>query len=161
MKNGEWSFSICSVRHSEWSSDGIVDWKRSQVHCISPLVTPALGFASALQFAHSNARITTLGEKILLWMRSEHCGRSVASSTCRRRGRAAVVEVYVVRHDRSMSWPFHHVVASHNSSLVTVVAPHPVNATVDRRSDSVPLSGRQHTFFKLNATVDGGYKLLP
>jgi hypothetical protein len=94
-------------------------------------------------------------------MKLEHCGRSVASSTCRRRGLAAVVEVYVVRRDRAMSWPFHHVVASRNSSLVTAVAPQPVNATVERRSDSVPLSGRQHSSFKLDATTDGVYKLLP
>jgi hypothetical protein len=95
------------------------------------------------------------------WMSMGHCGRSVASSTCRWRGRAAVIEVYVVCHDRAMSWPFHHVVASHNSSLVTAVAPQPVNATVERRSDSVPLSDRQHTSFKLDATTNGVYKLLP
>jgi hypothetical protein len=34
------------------------------------------------------------------WMSMGHCGRSVASSTCRR-GRAAVIEVYVVRRDRA------------------------------------------------------------
>jgi hypothetical protein len=94
-------------------------------------------------------------------MKLEHCGRSVASSTCRRRGRAAVVEVYVVRRDRVTPWPFPYVVASCNSSLVTIVAPQPVNATVARRSDSVPLSGRQHSSFKLDATADGVYKLLP
>jgi hypothetical protein len=95
------------------------------------------------------------------WMSIGHCGRSVASSTSRRCGRVAVVEVCIIRRDRAMSWPFHHVVASRNSSLVTVVAPQPVNATVERHSDSVPLSDRQHTSFKLDATVDGVYKLLP
>ena len=94
-------------------------------------------------------------------MELEHCGRSVASSTCQRRGRAAIVEVFIVRRDRATLWPFHHVVVSRNSSLVTAVAPQPVNATVERRSDSVPLSGRQHTSFKLDATADGVYKLLP
>jgi hypothetical protein len=79
-------------------------------------------------------------------------------STCRRRGRAAVVEVYVVRRDRAMPWPFHHDVVSRNSSLVTVVASYPVTATVDRRDDS-PLSlGRKRNFFKLGAMTDGHYK---
>jgi hypothetical protein len=48
----------------------------------------------------------------------------------RRRGRAAVVEVYVVRRDRATPWPFYHVAASRSSALVTVVAPQPVSATV-------------------------------
>jgi hypothetical protein len=95
------------------------------------------------------------------WMSMGHCGRSVASSTCRRRGQVAVVEVYVIRRDRATPWPFHHVIGSFNSSLVTDVAPQLVNATVERRSDSVPLSGRQHTSFKLDTTADGVYKLLP
>jgi hypothetical protein len=37
----------------------------------------------------------------------------------------------------------------------------PMNATVEHRGDSVPLSGRQHTSFKLDATADGVYKFLP
>jgi hypothetical protein len=90
-----------------------------------------------------------------------HFGCSVASSTCWRRGRAAVVEVYVVRRDRTTLWPFHHVVSSRNSSVVTAVAPQPVNATVEHHNDLLPLSGRQHTSFKLDATADAVYKLLP
>jgi hypothetical protein len=73
----------------------------------------------------------------------------------RRRVRAVVVEVYVVRRDRATPWPFYHVAANRSSSLVTVIAPQLVNATVEHRGDSVPLSGRQH------ATALGTYKLPP
>jgi hypothetical protein len=141
----------------QWYSN----WIRFHIQRISPPVTRALGFAPALWFVPSNAWITTPGEKISLWMNSEHYGRSVAHPLATRRGRAAVVEVYVVRCDRATSWPFHHIVASHSSSLVTVVAPQPVNTTVDRRGDSSPLLGRQHDFSKLGATADGPYKSMP
>jgi hypothetical protein len=43
--------------------------------------------------------------------------------------------------------------------VVTVVAPQPVIATVDRCGDLVPLSGRQHAMPKLGATTLGPYKL--
>jgi hypothetical protein len=79
--------------------------------------------------------------------------------SCRRRGRAAIVEVYIVRRDCAMPGPFYHVAASHSSSLVTAVAPQPVIAMVDRRGDSVPLSGHQRAMPKLGATALGPYKL--
>jgi hypothetical protein len=79
----------------------------------------------------------------------------------RRRGRATVVEVYIVRRDRATLGPFYHVAANRSSSLVTVVAPQPVNATVEHHGDSVPLSGRQHATTKLDATALGTYKLQP
>jgi hypothetical protein len=75
------------------------------------------------------------------------------------RGRAATVVLYVVRRDHAMPWPSHHLTASRNNSPVTVVAPQLVIATVDRRGDSSPLSGRQRTFVKLDTTVLGSYKL--
>jgi hypothetical protein len=77
----------------------------------------------------------------------------------RRHGRVAIVMMYVVRRDHATSWPSHHLTASRNNSPVTVIAPQPVITTVDRRSDYFPLSGRQHTFVKLDATVLGSYKL--
>jgi hypothetical protein len=49
-----------------------------QIQRISLPVTHALGFALALRFAPSNARMTTPGEKISSWMNSEHYGRSFA-----------------------------------------------------------------------------------
>jgi hypothetical protein len=124
-------------------------------------VTRALRFVPAPRFAHINAQITAPGEKIFAGDELGAQFRSVTSSTCRRRGRADVVEVYVVRHDRATPWPFHHVIASRNSSLVTVVASYLVTTTVDRRDDS-PLSlSRQRNFFKLGTTADGHYKSMP
>jgi hypothetical protein len=41
------------------------------------------------------------GEKIFAGDELGALFRSIASSTCRQRGRAAVVEVYVVRRDRA------------------------------------------------------------
>jgi hypothetical protein len=37
----------------------------------------------------------------------------------------------------------------------------PVNATIERRGDSVPLLGRQRIFSKLGATADGHNKSMP
>lgn len=58
-----------------------IHWTRLQIQRISPPVTHTLGFAPALRFMPSNARITTPGEKISPWMNSEHCGRFVAHLT--------------------------------------------------------------------------------
>jgi hypothetical protein len=56
-------------------------------------------FAPALLFVPSTMRITTPGEKISSWMWLGHCGCSDAVPTCRRRGRAAIAEVYAGRSD--------------------------------------------------------------
>jgi hypothetical protein len=73
----------------------------------------------------------------------------------RRRGRAAVVEVYIVCRDRATPGPFYHVAVNRSSSLVTAVAPQPVNAMVKHHGDLVPLSGRQHATAKLDAIALG------
>jgi hypothetical protein len=72
----------CSIRRSEGSSDGTVDWKRSQVHCISPPVTPTLGFAPALWFVPSVVWITIGSKKTFVGDELGAPFRSVAVPTC-------------------------------------------------------------------------------
>jgi hypothetical protein len=81
-KIGEPRPLICSVKCSEWRCDGTVDWKRSHVRCISPPMTPALGFTPALRFAPSNAQIMTPGEKIFAGDELGALFRPVAVPTC-------------------------------------------------------------------------------
>jgi hypothetical protein len=118
----------------QWYSDLKIS---SAVHLATG--DPAPGFALALWFVPSNVQITTLGEKILSWMWSGHCGCSDAVPTCRRRGRAVIAKVYAGRSDCATPWPFHHVVASHNNSAMTAVAPQLVTATIAHVS-KLPLS---------------------
>jgi hypothetical protein len=99
----------------------------------------ALGFTLALWFAPSKTRITTPWWKDLAVDEVGALWPLCRPSTCRQRGRTAVVEVYTVHRDCATSWPFHHVVTRRNSSPVTAVAPQPVIATVTRASEP-PLS---------------------
>jgi hypothetical protein len=137
-----------------WNSN----WIRSQVQPPRRRC-PAPRFALAAMIRASGQWIALGSKKDLPrgWVQSTMVALSPIHLR-RWRGRAAVVEVYVVHHDRTTSWPLYHVVASRSSSLVIAVAPQPVIATVDRRDDLVPLSGRQHAMPKLGATALGPYK---
>jgi hypothetical protein len=134
-KIGELSALFCSVRNSDEDYHGIVTEKDLQIHRTSSPVIPALRFTSAPRFVPSVVWITIGSRKIFTVDEFGALFYLDVIPTCRRRGRAAVAEVYTVNRDCATPWPFHHVVASRNSSLVTVVALQPVTATVTRASE--------------------------
>jgi hypothetical protein len=77
----------------------------------------------------------------------------------RRRGFTAITRVGVLHRDCATPQAFNHVATSRNSSPMTVVAPQPVSATVNRADDSSLLSGRCASPSNSLFTAQARYKL--
>ena len=77
-----------------------------------------------------------------------------------RRGFTAVTGVGVFHRGCATPQAFNHVTSSRTSSTITVVAPHPVSATVSPVPVAFSLSDRQRVFAKLDTTALRSYKLM-
>jgi hypothetical protein len=98
-----------------------------------------------------------------LWhgMKSEHCGRTITSSTCTATWPRGHRGDDRRQPEHATLLPFYHVVVGRYRWPVYRLSRCSSECHGNPRQWTSPLSGRQHAFSKLDALANGLYKLMP